>query len=92
MFTLKLASVAALFATAGCACLCNFNPDENCAVSPDGKNQIRLYSSPLAYEVVRDGVVVVPKTEIGMKVDGKAGEKLAFHMAPGGGFVVKFTK
>ncbi len=41
------------------------------AVSPDGKNEIRLYTAPLAYEVLRDGVVVVAKSEIGLKVDGK---------------------
>ena len=64
------ASVAAL-AIAGCMCSHAFNPDVNSAVSPDGKNEIRLYSNPLAYEVVRDGVVVVAKTEIGLNVDGK---------------------
>ena len=64
------ASVAAL-AMAGCMCSHAFNPDVNSAVSPDGKNEIRLYSSPLAYEVLRDGAVVVAKTEIGLKVDGK---------------------
>ena len=48
-----------------------FNLDANSAVSPDGKNVIRLYSDPLAYEVVRGGVVVVAKTEIGLKMNGK---------------------
>jgi len=66
--TAFVASVAVL-ALAGC----NFTPgiDESSAVSPDGKNAIRLYSSPLAYEVVREGAVVVAKTEIGLKVNGK---------------------
>ena len=41
------------------------------AVSPDGKNEIRLWTNPLAYEVSRAGKVLVAKTEIGMKVDGK---------------------
>ena len=41
------------------------------AVSPDGKNEIRLWTNPLAYEVARDGVIVVAKSEIGMCVDGK---------------------
>ena len=41
------------------------------AVSPDGKNEIRLWTNPLAYEVRRGGTVVVAKSEIGMKVDGK---------------------
>ncbi len=40
------------------------------AVSPDGKNEIRLWMNPLAYEVARDGVVVVAKTEIGMTING----------------------
>ena len=35
------------------------------------RNEIRLYEHPLAYEVVRDGVVVVAKTEVGLKIDGK---------------------
>ncbi|MBP5791934.1 MAG: glycoside hydrolase family 97 catalytic domain-containing protein, partial [Kiritimatiellae bacterium] len=43
----------------------------NSAVSPDRKNEIRLYSNPLAYEVMRDGVVVVAKTEIGLKMNDK---------------------
>jgi len=35
------------------------------------RNEIRLYASPLAYEVVKDGTAVVPKTEIGLCLDGK---------------------
>lgn len=38
--------------------------------SPDGKNEIRLYANPLTYEVVREGVTVVAKSEIGLTVDG----------------------
>ena len=34
-------------------------------------NSIRLYSAPLSYEVAKDGKVVVPRTEIGLCVDGK---------------------
>ena len=49
------AALAAVVALAGCMSGNAFNPDENVAVSPDGKNEIRLYSNPLAYEVVRDG-------------------------------------
>ena len=45
--------------------------DQASVSSPDGKNKIRLYANPLAYEVVRDGVTVVTKSEIGMAVDGK---------------------
>ncbi len=58
-------------AAAGCTCDCIRLGDETSAVSPDGRNAIRLFVNPLAYEVVRDGVVVVAKTEIGMKIDGK---------------------
>jgi len=35
------------------------------------RNEIRLYTGPLAIEAVRDGKVLVPKTEIGLRVDGK---------------------
>ena len=66
-----LAASAAALTLAGCLCRPTFNPDVNSAVSPDGRNEIRLYSNPLAYEVVRDGVVVVAKTEIGLKMNGK---------------------
>ena len=40
------------------------------ASSPDGRNQIRLYLEPLAYDVLRDGQVLVAPSEIGMTVDG----------------------
>ena len=61
---------AAALRAAGCCCVCNRDGSAAKAVSPDGKNVIRLWTSPLAYEVARDGVVVVAKTEIGLKVDG----------------------
>ena len=60
-----------VLALAGC---CFWGENENepaSAVSPDGRNEIRLWTSPLAYEVRRGGTVVVAKSEIGMKVDGK---------------------
>ena len=66
-----LAATAAALVLTGCSTSSAFNPNVNSAVSPDGKNEIRLYSNPLAYEVVRDGVVVVAKTEIGLKMNGK---------------------
>lgn len=47
------------------------------AVSPDGRNEIRLYSSPLSYQVSRDGAVVAARTGIGLSVDGKALEATA---------------
>ncbi|MGN0832973.1 MAG: glycoside hydrolase family 97 catalytic domain-containing protein [Kiritimatiellia bacterium] len=40
------------------------------AVSPDGKNEIRLWTDPLAYEVRRGGKVVAAKTAIGLRIDG----------------------
>ena len=66
----KLLSLGML-ALAGC---CFWGEGENgavSAVSPDGRNEIRLWTNPLAYEVRRGGTVVVAKSEIGMKVDGK---------------------
>ncbi len=66
-----LAASAALLSVAGCMCGNAFDPEVNSATSPDGRNEIRLYSDPLAYEVLRDGVVVVAKTGIGVKMDGK---------------------
>jgi len=67
----RILVVAALgLAVAGC-CLFTCNGPEATAESPDGRNEIRLWTSPLAYEVVRDGVVVVARTPVGLKVDGK---------------------
>ena len=83
--TMLAAGIAAL-TMAGCTCSHSFDfreitaddtngkspiPDVISTVSPDGKNEIRLYSDTLVYEVLRDGVVVVAKTEIGLKMDGK---------------------
>ena len=66
----KLSLLGAL-ALAGC-CFWGENAKEPVsAVSPDGRNEIRLWKSPLAFEVRRGGTVVVAKSEIGMKVDGK---------------------
>ena len=66
-----LLTVLGSLAIAGC-CLFE-NDSENdavTAVSPDGKNEIRLWTDPLAYEVRRAGEVLVGKSEIGMKVNG----------------------
>lgn len=77
MKMLNLVASAALLAVVGCdCCTCGKSP-KDVVVSPDGRNEIRLYSNPLSYEVRRDGVVVVAKTDIGMKVNdtclGQAG-------------------
>ena len=57
---------------AGC-CLFENDPENGVvtATSPDGKNEIRLWANPLAYEVRRAGKVLVGKSEIGMKVNGR---------------------
>ena len=39
--------------------------------SPDGRNEIRLWHDPLAYEVVRGKTTVIPKTRIGLQLDGR---------------------
>ena len=70
-YSVLTAMGAVLLFVGGCAGVNLFGTGESSAVSPDGRNAIRLYSDPLAYEVVRDGSVVVEKTEIGLKVGGK---------------------
>ena len=65
--------------------VCAARAAEKTAVSsPDGKNEIRLYANPLAYEVVREGVTVVAKSEIGLTVDGARldGEDATGHVSP----------
>ena len=59
----------AVLTAAGCRS--DFNPRSLSKTSPDGRNEITLYTEPLAYEVKRDGVTVVAKTPIGMMIDGK---------------------
>ena len=71
MKTWKTFTMAAIaLVVAGCRVFVSDGPVVT-ATSPDGRNAIRLWTQPLAYEVSRDGVIVVAKTEIGMKVDGK---------------------
>ncbi len=72
MFKLAQASLAVIFAGSLSSLFAGTSVSDSWSVSsPDKRNMIRLYSEPLSYEVVRDGVVVVAKTEIGMKIDGK---------------------
>ena len=52
-------------------CCTDFDPESLTKRSPDGRNEITLYTKPLAYEVKRDGVVLVPRTEIGFKLNGQ---------------------
>ena len=42
-----------------------------CAVSPDGRNVIRLNLKPLSYEVLRDGKIVVSRSSIALRISGK---------------------
>ncbi len=64
-------TLLAAAAVAGCCCWTGERRAR--AVSPDGRNEIRLSvdGGSLVYEVLRDGVEVVAKTEIGMRVDGR---------------------
>ncbi len=66
----KLLSFGVL-ALAGCCFVGEGEKNAVTAVSPDGKNEIRLWTNPLAYEVTREGKTLVARTEIGMKVDGR---------------------
>ena len=68
MYKLSLLGVLAL---TGCCFFGDPGADAVTAVSPDGKNEIRLWTDPLAYEVRRGGEIVVAKSEIGLKVGGR---------------------
>ena len=60
-------AMASLLATlAGCALFGDCSVAS--AVSPDGRNEIRLYLKPLSYEVLRDGRQVVGKSRISFHV------------------------
>ena len=54
------ASVAAL-AIAGCMCSHAFNPDVNSAVSPDGKNEIRIIIKGLNFASQETMMAVKPR-------------------------------
>ena len=64
-------SLLGVLALTGCCFFSDPGADAVTAISPDGKNEIRLWTNPLAYEVRRGGEVVVAKSEIGLKVEGK---------------------
>ena len=68
---MKKLSLLGVLALAGCCFFGEGEKEAVTAVSPDGKNEIRLWTNPLAYEVRRGGTVVVARSEIGMKVGGK---------------------
>ena len=73
------AVVAALLG--GCSWVGVYAPDTS-AVSPDGRNEIRLYLKPLAYEVIRDGRTVVSKTPISLRIAGKRLAREAEEIEP----------
>ena len=60
--------IVAAAAVAGCCCNC---AKETAARSPDGRNRIKLFTNPLSYEVTRDGVTVVGRSAIGMRLEGE---------------------
>ena len=68
------------FLMAGCAWL--GGGDEISALSPDGRNKIRLYLRPMAYEVLRDGKVVVEKSRISLRVYGQRFAREAEEVSP----------
>ena len=83
-------SLLGVLALTGCCFFGEPGEDAVTAVSPDGKNEIRLWTDPLAYEVRRGGEVVVAKSEIGMKVGGKClvpGAKCLLRKEVKSGFV-----
>ena len=65
--------------------LCAFGKDERPAASaksPDGRNEIRLWTDPLSYAVSRDGVELVARSEIGMEIDDVELEDVAKAKKP----------
>ena len=63
-------TLLAMAALAASGCVTCATADELKARVTFGDNEIRLYTSPLAYEVVKGGQTVVLKTGIGLKLDG----------------------
>ena len=64
------AGACLLLLVSGCFLL-GRESDEISAVSPDGRNKIRLYLNPLSYEVRRDDKVVVARSRMALHVEGK---------------------
>ena len=63
--TFAIATAVAAFASSLCVA-------EPAAEAVCGGNAIRLHADPLSYEVLRDGKVLVPATEIDVRLDGKS--------------------
>ena len=67
---MKNFSYLSMVLAASAGCVWTAQADVLGAKASYGKNEIRLYANPLAYEVVRDGKTMVAKTPIGLKLDG----------------------
>ncbi len=67
---MKQALLMTMVAAAVAGCIWSPKSDKSGVKATYGVNEIRLYTQPLAYEVVRDGQTLVAKTPIGMKLDG----------------------
>jgi len=78
MTTLAVVVASAL---AGCSWL-GVEKHDTSAVSPDGRNEIRLYLKPLSYEVKRDGKTVVAKTPISLRIADKRLAREAEEIEP----------
>ena len=66
----NILAAVVLAAVSGCSWM-GVETHDTSAVSPDGRNEIRLYLKPLSYEVKRDGKTVVAKTPISIRIAGK---------------------
>ena len=65
-----LLTVLAAAALGGCS-IFDIDSPAVTLTSPDGRNEIRLWTRPLAVAVSRDGVELVAKSEIDLEIDGR---------------------
>ena len=66
----SLAAFLVAICAAANAAAADCRDEKPCAAAKSGANEIRLYQQPLRYEVLKDGVVVVPPTQIDIQMDG----------------------
>lgn len=74
-------AVAVAATLAGCSWM-GVGSEEMSAVSPNGRNEIRLCLKPLSYEVKRDGKTVVAKTPISLRIADKRLAREAEEIEP----------